>query len=231
MLTAAHCLYDLGSLIVSQRVIVSLGRRNLHLATPNSQEFFAYRLIVHKDYNQNAFNNDIAIIRLDSEVSFTTYVQPICLWDARRVALDEIVGRNGAVVGWGLNERDELPSELDLAYMPVVESMDCLLSDPDFFGSLLNHRTYCAGFRNGRRSLPESYSRSDGILFFYSGTGACNGDSGGGMYFVENESYTLRGIVSQTRARSGEENFCDSRHYVVFTDTASYSNWIRDNIK
>lgn len=51
------------------------------------------------------------------------------------------------------------------------------------------------------------------------------------MYFEENESYTLRGIVSQTRARVGVEKICDPKHYVVFTDTAYYLKWIRENIK
>lgn len=67
-------------------------------------------------------------------------------------------------------------------------------------------------------------------LFYFSGTGVCNGDSGGGMYFEENGSYTLRGIVSQIRASESALNFCDPNHYVVFTDAAHYLDWIQENI-
>lgn len=150
VLTAAHCVYDAGHPLVADRVVVQLGKQYLQLASPNTQEFRASRLIIHRHYNQNTFANDIALIRLATEATFTPYIQPICLWDDNRPALTEVVGRNGAVVGWGFNEEDELPEELHQAFMPVVDSIDCLESNPDFFGSLIRHSTFCAGFRNGR---------------------------------------------------------------------------------
>lgn len=150
VLTAAHCLYDYGQLIIPSRVIVSLGKRHLHLATPTTQEFLADQIIVRNDYDRENFRNDIGIIRLATQATFNQYVQPICIWDTNRLALEEVIGRDGAVVGWGFNENDQLPFDLDLAYMPVVSTLDCLESDPDFFGSLINHGTFCAGFRNGR---------------------------------------------------------------------------------
>lgn len=157
MLTSAHCLYEFGHLVIPHRVIVSMGKRHLHLSSRNTQEFLAHRLIVHNGYNPNVFLNDIGIIRLATEATFSPYVQPICLWDATRSTLEEVIGRNGAVVGWGLNERDQLPDELDLAYMPVVSTVDCLLSDPDFFVSFINHGMFCAGFKNGRWLLFKHY--------------------------------------------------------------------------
>lgn len=71
------------------------------------------------------------------------------------------------------------------------------------------------------------------LLFFpvslFAGTSVCNGDSGGGMYFVENDIYSLRGIVSLTVSRS-DKNVCDPQQYVIFTDAAKYLNWIQDNV-
>lgn len=157
VLTAAHCLYDLGRPIPLQQVGVSLGKRNLDLAASMTQESFAQRLIIHEGYDQNTFINDIAIVRLVTNLTFTPYVQPICQWDASHSSLNEVVGRNGVVVGWGMNERDELPGELDLAYMPVISSADCLQSDSDFFGSFITNGTYCAGFRNGRGTMLAGY--------------------------------------------------------------------------
>lgn len=75
-----------------------------------------------------------------------------------------------------------------------------------------------------------SFWGCDWTLFRFSGTGACMGDSGGGMYFEENKSYTLRGIVSQTRALSSTDVACDPEHYVVFTDVAQYLDWIQKNM-
>lgn len=68
-------------------------------------------------------------------------------------------------------------------------------------------------------------------MFAISGTGVCNGDSGGGMYFERNGIYSLRGIVSLTVSRSSEVNLCDPQEYVVFTDAARYLDWIRENSK
>lgn len=150
VITAAHCLHINHRAVTANQVLVSLGKRNLYLSGPSTQEFFAQRVIVHPDYNQNSYQNDIGIIRLATEAIFTTYVQPICLWDANRVALGEVIGRNGSVVGWGLNEQNQYPQEIGLAYMPVVSLIDCLESDTNFFNALIHDGMFCAGFRNGK---------------------------------------------------------------------------------
>lgn len=49
------------------------------------------------------------------------------------------------------------------------------------------------------------------------------------MYFVDNGIYSLHGIVSLTVSHSSEANFCNPQEYVVFTDSARYLNWIREN--
>lgn len=41
------------------------------------------------------------------------------------------------------------------------------------------------------------------------------------MYFIEKGSYTLRGIISQMKAKE----------YAIVTDTAPYLEWIRENSK
>lgn len=150
VLTAAHCVYEGGRALVPDRVIVQLGKHNLQLSGPNMQEFRAHRLIVHSAYSESDLLNDIAIIRLATEATFTAYVQPICVWDINRLALDEVIGRNGVVVGWGFNEQDKISNILSQANMPVVSFAECLISNRNFFGLFLSDGTYCAGFRNGK---------------------------------------------------------------------------------
>lgn len=79
ILTAAHCLYESGRQINAERVIVQLGKYNRELSSPNTQEFRAYRYIIHNSYNRRDFLNDLALIRLATEAIFTNYVQPACL--------------------------------------------------------------------------------------------------------------------------------------------------------
>lgn len=71
------------------------------------------------------------------------------------------------------------------------------------------------------------------ILFFliwHIGTSVCNGDSGGGMVFIRNHRWYLRGIVSLTVAKDGLR-VCDTKHYVVFTDVAKYTDFITRNLQ
>lgn len=154
MLTAAHCLYIRGLSLGPDRLIVQIGNQNLPLASPNTQEFRVNRLIVHSDYDRTTLLNDIAIIRLATEVKFTSYIRPICLWEDNRLVLRKGIDRSGVVVGWGYNERDELSEKLYQAIMPIIDPIDCLESYPDYFTSFVRRSRFCAGFKNG--NLPIS---------------------------------------------------------------------------
>lgn len=150
VLTAAHCLYDTERPIVPERVFVHVGKLNLALAGLNTQQFEVHRIFIHDGYEPNSFLEDIGVIRLATEATLTAYVKPICLWDANRLDLNEVINKNGIVVGWGLNEKRQISKSLGQANMPVVSVIQCLKSDPSFFGSLLTEKTFCAGFRNGK---------------------------------------------------------------------------------
>lgn len=59
------------------------------------------------------------------------------------------------------------------------------------------------------------------------GTSVCNGDSGGSMTFEKNGVYYIRGIVSVSVSRTNQQ-LCDPKHYVIFTDVAQFIPWIED---
>ena len=56
------------------------------------------RVVVHKDYKAPTFENDIAVLELDSAISRQPHIVPICLPETLN---DEFVGRTGIVTGWG----------------------------------------------------------------------------------------------------------------------------------
>lgn len=88
-----------------------------------------------------------------TEATLTPHIQPICLWDANKVPLSNVIDRNGIVVGWGLNEQDEQSVILSQAQMPIVSVTACLTSNPQFYGLFLTDYTFCAGFRNGKHLI------------------------------------------------------------------------------
>lgn len=75
------------------------------------------------------------------------------------------------------------------------------------FSQLTSDKTLCAGNKKG--------------------SGPCNGDSGGGLYLRQGSRWTLRGIVSNS-LKDPYTNSCNLNEYVVYTDAAKYSDWIKD---
>nr|XP_029718859.1 phenoloxidase-activating factor 3 isoform X1 [Aedes albopictus] len=109
----------------------------------------------------------------------------------------------------GLTEFDSASSILREAQLPVVDTITCLDSDPEAFGPTLKKQMFCAGYTNG--------------------TGICNGDSGGGLFFEDNGVWYLGGIVAFTRARDENKAMCYTKGYGVFTKIHDYLSWIREN--
>uniref|UniRef100_A0A182SU81 Peptidase S1 domain-containing protein n=2 Tax=Neocellia TaxID=44535 RepID=A0A182SU81_9DIPT len=139
------------------------------------------------------------------DVKYSNFVRPVCLWnfdDDYKTLINKI----GLVPGWGYNEHGLVSSRLSFAQMPVVAHETCIWSNRDFFSKVTSDTSFCAGFKNG--------------------TSVCNGDSGGGMVFKHNNLWYLRGIVSVSAALQ-DRFHCDSKHYVVFTDAAKFTSWIR----
>uniref|UniRef100_A0A182N966 Peptidase S1 domain-containing protein n=1 Tax=Anopheles dirus TaxID=7168 RepID=A0A182N966_9DIPT len=209
ILTAAHCLVAGGRKIALELLIVQVGRSRLWNFNNWIQQHDAYELIVHPDYNAIRVGNDLALIKLSSDISYNQYVQPICLWD-RDDAEHKIVGTFGTVIGFGLDESDMVSESLREARVPVVSLIQCLESNPELLGTLLTSRMICAGNRDG--------------------IGPCNGDSGGGLFFDFDNVWYIRGMVSFTKPRE-DTNTCDLKQYTVFTDIAKYLDWMRSHLR
>uniref|UniRef100_A0A182NT91 Peptidase S1 domain-containing protein n=1 Tax=Anopheles dirus TaxID=7168 RepID=A0A182NT91_9DIPT len=200
ILTAAHCVRLSNGTIGVDRLSVQVGRTYLYAAEAHTQEHQADRIIVHEEYSAAQVRHDIALVKLATDIMFTDYVQPVCLWDRAKVDIGALVGRVGSVVGFGITEVGEVADRLRVAYMPIVDLQTCLDSNRNLFGRVLTRHIYCAGFRNG--------------------TTVCGGDSGGGMYFEMESRWYIRGLVSF----SGQN--CQSADFAGFSDVATYLDWI-----
>ena len=161
------------------------------------------KIQVHDDWNPSleTFDADIAILTFEAgAIMFSTYVQPICLWNGDTPP-SQTVGHLG---GWGQSENlenifEEIPTKLKV---PIYTNEFCFLTTKDLV-DIASNRTFCAG-------------RGDG-------TGICTGDSGGGVSIRVGSSFYFRGIVS-----SGlyDELGCDVLKFAVFTDVLKFNPWI-----
>lgn len=109
----------------------------------------ADKIIIHPNFNVIDLKNDIAIIRFSKDATFDNYVQPICLWNENKTDLSEVIGKNGTVIGWGRTESDSTSKVLREASIKVVDTLDCLETNPGLYGNFLSNRNFCAGSRNG----------------------------------------------------------------------------------
>lgn len=57
------------------------GINKLREWNPDIQIHFASDLIVHPNYNETTFSNDIGLVRLLRKAQFSKTIWPICLWD------------------------------------------------------------------------------------------------------------------------------------------------------
>uniref|UniRef100_A0A182M071 Peptidase S1 domain-containing protein n=1 Tax=Anopheles culicifacies TaxID=139723 RepID=A0A182M071_9DIPT len=209
VLTAAHCLMLPNGIIALERLVVQVGRNRLRVASNRAQELEAFKLIVHPGYDINSFQHDIALIKLATDITYTDYIQPICLWN-RGEDQNEIVGSWGTVVGFGIDETDQPSDTLREARIPVVDAITCIQSNRDGIGSRLTSNMFCAGNRDG--------------------IGAANGDSGGGLFFSFNDVWLIRGVVSFSKQRE-DADIGDTQVYTVFTDVAKYLKWIQQHMR
>uniref|UniRef100_A0A8C2L569 Si:dkey-32n7.7 n=1 Tax=Cyprinus carpio TaxID=7962 RepID=A0A8C2L569_CYPCA len=165
-----------GSLINKEWVLSAahfLGRDTQEGFNPN--EVFRYvRLIIkHPKYNFTN-DNDIALLKLRSPVTFTDYISPVCLAAHNSVFNS---GTDSWITGWGnISEGVSLPSPkvLQEVEVPVIgnRQCNCLYGVGEITDNMI-----CAGLLEG-------------------GKDSCQGDSGGPMVSRQSSVWVQSGIVS-----------------------------------
>ncbi|XP_030640923.1 elastase 2 like [Chanos chanos] len=194
VLTAAHCIST------SRTYRVYLGKNSLQQANEaGSVAIPAAKIIVHEKWNSYFIRNDIALIKLQSSVTFSDTIQPACL-----PAAGYVLPNNAPcyVTGWGrIYTGGPLADILQQALLPVVDYATC--SQYDWWGSQVTTSMVCAG--------------GDGVV------SGCNGDSGGPLNCQSSSgAWEVHGIVS-----FGSGLSCNyPKKPTVFTQVSSYMDWI-----
>uniref|UniRef100_A0A673CRY1 Si:dkey-32n7.7 n=1 Tax=Sphaeramia orbicularis TaxID=375764 RepID=A0A673CRY1_9TELE len=152
VMSAAHCFSRLVILIYFSRTVATI--------------------ILHPNYDINTNDNDIALLRLSSPVTFTDYIRPVCL-----AASDSVFnsGTDSWVTGWGDKAVSlPFPGTLQEVEVPVLGNRQCNCLNG--VGTVTDNMI-CAGLLEG-------------------GKDSCQGDSGGPMVSKQGSVWVQSGIVS-----------------------------------
>ncbi|XP_037913267.1 CLIP domain-containing serine protease 2-like [Hermetia illucens] len=166
------------------------------------------KLIIHENYNPKSVNrsNDIALLRLARNVSFTDWIRPLCLQGHSRKAKHKEYFK---VNGWGLLENG---TRSDIKLNVHVQGVNLPKCNAVYgvIGISLEKSQYCAVPKEGYHS--------------------CTGDAGNALIGVDTtksgQLYNfLFGIVS-----FGLNPCMTSSWPVVHTRVSSYKGWIQKQI-
>ncbi|XDV13475.1 hypothetical protein PO909_001870 [Leuciscus waleckii] len=193
VLSAAHCFQSssLGT------IWIYLGRRSQSGSNPYEQSRTASQVINHPNYNNPSNDNDIALLQLSSSVTFSDYIQPVCLAAAGSVFA---AGTESWVTGWGALQAGstQIPDILQEVMIPIVSNSDC---DNAYRGGITSNMI-CAGLLN------------------QGGKDSCQGDSGGPLVSKNGSRWIQSGIVSFG------EGCADPRYPGVYARVSQYQDWI-----
>ncbi|XP_069390707.1 ST14 transmembrane serine protease matriptase a [Paralichthys olivaceus] len=173
LVTAAHCVQDDGKtrysqpgtweaylgLHIQQKIGSAVVKKNLK------------KVISHPNYNEFTFDNDIALMELDSPVTLSDYIRPICLPSPQH---DFPTGNTVWITGWGATREGGFAAPvLQKAQVRIINQTVC----DKLMGGQLTSRMLCAGVLTG-------------------GVDACQGDSGGPLSSPSGSRMFLAGVVS-----------------------------------
>ncbi|XP_006859989.1 PREDICTED: tissue-type plasminogen activator isoform X2 [Chrysochloris asiatica] len=210
VLSAAHCFQER---FPYQNLKVILGRTYRLVSGEEEQKFEVEKYIVHKNFDDDTYNNDIALLQLKSDSSQCAQesetVRTVCLPEAGLQLPD---WTECELSGYGKHEESSLfySERLKEAHVRLYPSSHC--TSQHLFNKTVTDNMLCAG---DTRSGGSQVNLHD----------ACKGDSGGPLVCMKDKRMILVGIISWGLG-------CGRKDVPgVYTKVTKYLDWIQDNMQ
>lgn len=192
ILTAAHCP------IGTSTTTVITGAHNMNRVEETQQRRTVpsanYR--IHPNYNNQNLNNDIAILVMDSPLTFNQFVQPIAMAESNAGAF---VGVRAQATGWGrVADGQGTSNVLRVVQADIISNEACAAV---FGPTVVNDAVLCIDTAGGR--------------------GTCNGDSGGVLSVLEGSTRVQVGVTS-----FGSSAGCELGFPAGFERVSAQRSWI-----
>jgi len=219
VLTAAHCTVAENESL--KPVSIRLGEHKVSEDPDCSEpsvcsyvkDYRVVKIISHQRYNPTSKKHDIALLKLDRDVEYSTFIQPICLPFIKEKSFPDLENseNSGIVAGWGRTryDRAEESNLLQFVEVPLVSNKRC----SEIYGkkTKITDTQLCAGGTANQDS--------------------CDGDSGGPLIFglmdkVRVQRFYQIALVSYGPTKCGTRGLPG-----IYTRVSEYLKWILDNLE
>ncbi|XP_012667679.2 tissue-type plasminogen activator [Otolemur garnettii] len=211
VLSAAHCFQERVPL---HHLKVILGRTYRLIPGKEEQEFEVEKYIVHKEFDDDTYNNDIALLQLKSDslsrcAQESVAVRTVCLPPPSLTLPD---WTECELSGYGKHEQSSpfYSEQLKEAHVRLYPASRC--TSQHLFNRTVTSNMLCAGDTRTGGNQPNLHD-------------ACQGDSGGPLVCLKDNRMTLVGIISWGLG-CGQKDVPG-----VYTKVTNYLDWIRDNMR
>ncbi|KAM7023893.1 transmembrane protease serine 9 [Acridotheres tristis] len=198
LVSAAHCFTEFQD---PAMWAAYTGTTSLRGSDSSAVKMDISQIIPHPSYNADTADYDVAVLELKRPVTFTKYIQPVCLPDAGH---HFPTSKKCLISGWGYLKEDFLvkPEFLQKATVELLDQNLC----SSLYSHVLTDRMMCAGYLEGK-------------------VDSCQGDSGGPLVCQEPSGrFFLAGIVSWGIGCA------EARRPGVYTRVTKLRDWILDAI-
>ncbi|KAM3605848.1 uncharacterized protein V6R79_006013 [Siganus canaliculatus] len=202
VVSAAHCFFD-SNQTNPKHLSVHLGKTAINETNLNKEQSFTVeKLIIHSRYNEDNFNNDIALLKIrgkDGECAIKSASSRVVCLPPLRTQLP--AGFQCSIAGFGLEKSMawHYSNHLKQAEVKLVSENVC--KSDSYYGNAITRNMLCAGSPDWSED-------------------ACKGDSGGPLVCEVSGRMFLFGVVSW-----GEGCAMEDRPG-VYTKVTNYNKWI-----
>ncbi|XP_067879492.1 tissue-type plasminogen activator isoform X2 [Heterodontus francisci] len=201
VLTAAHCFYDR---FKTHEIQVIMGRTFRKETSPDDQALEVEKYFIHKDFDEDTYNHDIALIKLQSKsgqcAKMTRHVRTVCLPQKGQRLAD---WTECEISGYGREEEHSAFYSVRLKEGNVRLFPSNRCTSAHLHNRTVTENMICAGDTRGTDD-------------------ACKGDSGGPLVCQTKGHMSLQGIISWGIG-CGKPGIPG-----VYTNVANYLDWIHN---
>ncbi|NXC65721.1 TMPS2 protease, partial [Anhinga anhinga] len=199
IVTAAHCVEGQFSDPRSWRVYAGILNQNEMIL---KHAYRVQQIISHPDYDTDSKDNDVALMKLETLLSFTDTVQPVCLPNSGMMFQPD---QQYWISGWGAEHQGgKTSNRLNYAMVSLIERSRC--NSVSIYNGMIFPTMICAGYLEGRID-------------------SCQGDSGGPLVTKKNSLWWLVGDTSWGTGCASPNRPGVYGNMTVFTD------WIHKNMQ